>query len=239
MATDDLPTKFVDPDRLRADIRREVQKQSRIYLIVVALVSMVVGGLIVKFTARETTSPGNPLTPPPYWGEVCLPETRLTGATPVPTATPQLLRVYISGAVKHPGVVTVPEGSLLTDAVDAAGGATADADLENVNLAAPLSDNQHVSVPRRATTLRPTTATASQPKTVTVPTTAPAPAPININTATAAELQTLPHISPAMAERIIAYREANGPFQSIEDLQKVEGIGETRFKDIAPLITVK
>ncbi len=239
MTTNDLPTAFVDTAAIRADIRREVQKQFRSYLVIVALVSLFVGGLIVKFTAQKKASDSEMLTPPPYWGELCMPAERVLEMTPIPTITPQPLRVYISGAVQRPGVVTVPAGSLLADAIDAVGGAAADADLENINLAAPLNDNQHVTVPRRTATPRPTTATASQSKTTVEPPATSVAALVNLNTATVEELQTLPHIGPAMAERIIAYREANGPFQSIEELRKVEGIGETRFKDIAPLVTVK
>jgi competence protein ComEA len=226
------PPTTVDVDAAIAEVRRQVRVEYRVYLVVVAVVSLVVGGLIVAFTMREEMSRANVLlTPPPYWGQVCVSTAPDVKAVPVlTTVTPQSLHVYITGAVMHPGVVAVPAGSLLADAVDAAGGTTTDADLESVNLAAPLVDNQHVTIPRRAVTATPQPAAAA---TVALPATL-----VNINTATATELETLPHIGTAMAQRIIAYREANGPFQRIEDLQKVEGIGETRYKDIAPLITV-
>ncbi|HQE92525.1 MAG TPA: ComEA family DNA-binding protein [Anaerolineae bacterium] len=222
----------VDLDAALVEVRHQVRMQYRVYVIVVALVSLVVGGLIVWFTLREEASRANVLlTPPPYWGQMCVSTASAVKAAPVFTATPPAWHVYISGAVVHPGVVAVPEGSLLADALNAAGGTTADADLENINLAVPLADNQHITVPRLVATATP------QP--VAVATVAPSTVRVNINTATAAELETLPHIGPTMAQRIIAYREANGPFQRLEDLQKVEGIGETRFKDIAPLITVE
>ncbi len=225
-----LPT-TVDADAAIAEVRRQVRGQYRIYLIVAVAVSLVVGALVGVFTMREEASRANVLlTPPPYWGQVCVPADRAVEAVPIPTVTPPSLHVYVTGAVTHPGVVSVPAGSLLVDALDAVGGATEDADLESVNLAAPLVENQHVIIPRRAATATPPSAA--------VATVAPPSALVNINTATAAELETLPHIGPAMAERIIAYREANGPFQRIEDLQEVEGIGETRYKDLAPLITV-
>lgn len=229
---DAAPSPTFDPDELRADIRRQVRAQQRIYFIVVAVVSLVVGGLIVRFTTREDVSPGKQLTPPPYWGQVCVAPTAVAELTvSTPTATSHALSVYVSGAVAQPGVVTLPVSSLLSDALTAAGGASADADLESINLAAPLSDNQHVIVPRRAVTPQPAVKTAA--------TAVPVATLVNINTATAAELEMLPHIGPAMAQRIIAYRETNGPFQRIEDLQKVEGIGETRYKDLAPLVTVE
>lgn len=226
-----LPT-TVDVDAALAEVRHRVRVQYRVYLVVVAVVSLVVGGLIVAFTTREGASNTSAaLTPPPYWGQVCVPADLAADTVPIPTVTPQPLHVYVTGAVMYPGVVLLPADSLLADAVEAVGGATVDADLENVNLAAPLVDNQHVIVPRRAATPQPAAAAA--------PTAVFVAAPVNINTATAAELEMLPHIGPTMAQRIIAYRAANGPFQHIEDLQEVEGIGETRYKDIAPLITVE
>ncbi|MFO7678886.1 MAG: ComEA family DNA-binding protein [Chloroflexota bacterium] len=164
---------------------------------------------------------------------MCVPAARVEGIVAAPTATPQPLRVYISGAVAQPGVVTLPAGSLLADALDAVGGADGDADLDGVNLAAALADNQHVIVPRRAATPQPAVEVAATAIAV------PAAALVNINTAGAAELELLPHIGPAMAQRIIAYREAHGLFARIEDIQNVEGIGATRYKDLAPLITVE
>ncbi len=228
---------FVDIDEVRAEIREQVQaqlrKQYRAYAIALALVCLVVGGAIVAATTREEAQSSSVLTPPPYWGEMCVPAARVEEIVVAPTVTPRPLRVYVSGAVAHPGVVTLPVNSLLADALDAVGGAAGDADLDNVNLAAPLVDNQHVIVPRSTATPQPTVKPAP---TVTG---VPVVMPVNINTATAAELEMLPHIGPALAQRIIAYREANGPFERIEDLQNVEGIGETRYKDLAPLITVE
>ncbi len=228
----DLPG-AVNVDTANAEALRKVQAQQRNHLIIVAAVTLVVGMLIGKFAMGDEASRANVLlTPPPYWGQVCVPA-KYDGETslPLPTAAAQALRIYITGAVKRPGVVAVPAGSLLADAVQAVGGATADADLESINLAAPLSDNQHITVPRLVAT--------ATPRPAAVATIAPSTARVNINTATAADLETLPHIGPALAQRIIAYREANGPFQRIEDLQNVEGIGEARYNDIAPLITVK
>ena len=232
---DVVPSTLVDVDELRAEIREQVQaqvrKQYRIYAIVLAVMALVAGGAIGFGMVPGRAQPGAMLTPPPYWGQMCVPARVADEIVARPTATPQPLRVYVSGAVVRPGVVTLPADSLLADALVAAGGAADDADLDSVNLAAPLADNQHVIVPRRAAT--------SQPAAETVASVSPAAALVNINTATAAELEMLPHIGPAMAQRIIDYREAHGPFARIEDLQEVEGIGETRYNDLAPLITVE
>ena len=229
------PSTLVDVDELREEIREQVQAQVRKqycgYAIVLAVMALVVGGVIGISVMRERmqAQPGDILTPPPYWGQMCLPTTIADEIISHPTATPQPLRIYVSGAVVRPGVVTLPAGSLLVDALDAAGGAADDADVDNINLAAPLADNQHVIVPRLEATPQPEAEVASEPSTAAL---------VNINTATGAELEMLPHIGPAMAQRIIAYREAHGLFDRIEDLQEVDGIGETRYRDLAPLITV-
>lgn len=215
-------------EAIRRDVRAQVRAQFRNYVIAVAVVSLVVGAIIGGVAVRDSR-PGTQraVTPPSYWTSVDAPLPVAVGYTPQPTVETPPISIYVTGAVAHPGVVSVPAGSLLSVALDAAGGATADADLDSINLASPLADNQHIVVPRLAAT--PIVADAA-PGTDG--------APVNINTASAAELETLPHIGPAMAQRIIDYREANGPFARVEDLQNVAGIGETRYKDLAPLITV-
>jgi len=229
---DDVFSSLIDVDELREQVSVRVQKQYRVYAAVLVAMSLIIGAAIGARVTRERVQPGGMLTPPPYWGQVCGPAAVKDELVALPTATPQPVRVYVSGAVAQPGVVTLSAGSLLADALEVVGGAAADADLDGVNLAAPLADNQHVIVPRRTATPQPVVEVA------TPVSLAPAVALVNINTASAAELETLPHIGPAMAQRIIAYREAHGPFERIEDIQNVEGIGEIRYKDLAPLIAV-
>jgi competence protein ComEA len=232
-----VPPSLIDVDELRAEIREQVQaqvrKQYRNYALVLAAMVLIVGMVIGISITRDKAQPAAILTPPPYWGEMCVPAARVEGIIADPTVTPEPLQVYISGAVTHPGIVTLPVGSLLADALEAVGGAADDADLDSINLAASLADNEHVIVPRRTATPQPAVEIVPATQEVAVA------ALVNINTATAAELEMLPHIGPAMAQRIIDYREAHGPFARIEDLQEVEGIGEMRYKDLAPLITVK
>lgn len=151
-------------------------------------------------------------------------------ATPLPTATSGPMQVYISGAVVRPDVYTLPPGAIVRDAVEAAGGLTADADRDRINLAQHLSDGEHVHIPRvgEAPTPAPQVSAGT-----------PTPSgPIDINTATQAELETLPGIGPALAQRIIEYREEHGPFTSIEQIQNVSGIGPAKFEAIKDLITV-
>lgn len=149
---------------------------------------------------------------------------------PPASATPGPVSVYVSGAVAKPDVYSLARGSLVKDAVAAAGGATGDADLNHVNLAQAISDGMQIYVPH----------VGEQPTQKAKGTEAPAVSgPININTATQAELETLPHIGPATAAKIIDYREKHGPFARIEDIQNVSGIGPATFADIKDLITVQ
>lgn len=152
---------------------------------------------------------------------------------PAATATPGDINVYVSGAVAKPDVYKLPHGSLAKDAIAAAGGATSDADLNHVNLAQALTDNQQLYIPKvgEVPTPGPTAAKGTQAPVVT--------GPININTATEAELESLPHIGPSIASKIIDYRTKHGPFAKIEDIQNVQGIGPAIFAQIKDLITVQ
>ena len=172
------------------------------------------------------------------------------------------VRVHVAGAVNNPGVYTLPAQGRAVDAIAAASGAAADADLDRVNLAGALSDGVQIYVPHRGETAAPTqiqpnggTANtgqgnaangASQGGTQPQPARTLTPAgsaqkgstPVNINTATAEELQTLPRIGPAMAQRIIAWREAHGGFRSVDELDAVPGIGPSMLENLRPLVTV-
>lgn len=142
--------------------------------------------------------------------------------------------VDVSGAVATPSVVTLAEGSRVADAIDAAGGALPDADLAQLNRAARLTDGEKVHVPitgEQAAEAAGTTAGS-------VETGATTQQLININTATEAELDVLPGVGPSTAEAIVADREENGSFSTIEDLMRVSGIGEKKFEKLAGQICV-
>ena len=172
------------------------------------------------------------------------------------------VRVHVAGAVNNPGVYTLPAQGRAVDAIAAASGAAADADLDRVNLAGALSDGVQIYVPHRGETAAPAqiqpnggTANAgqgnaangasqggTQPQSARTLTPAGSAqkgsTPVNINTATAEELQTLPRIGPAMAQRIIAWREAHGGFRSVDELDAVPGIGPSMLENLRPLVTV-
>lgn len=157
-----------------------------------------------------------------------------------PPAVPNEVTVHVTGAVAQPGVVVLPGGARVSDAVGAAGGLLPDAAPELINLARPLADGEHVHVPRpgedpnitpRAPDAGPGQAGGG----------AAATGPdgrININLATAAELETLPGIGPAKAAAIVDHRETNGPFVTPGDLRNVTGIGEKTFQQLADLVSV-
>ncbi|OFL22277.1 competence protein ComEA [Rothia sp. HMSC069C03] len=172
------------------------------------------------------------------------------------------VRVHVAGAVNNPGVYTLPAQGRAVDAIAAASGAAADADLDRVNLAGALSDGVQIYVPHRGETAAPAqiqpnggTANAGQGNAANGASQGgaqPQPArtltpagsaqkgstPVNINTATAEELQTLPRIGPAMAQRIIAWREAHGGFRSVDELDAVPGIGPSMLENLRPLVMV-
>lgn len=149
---------------------------------------------------------------------------------PPPTHRP--LNVHVAGAVATPGVYQVPYGSIVQEALAMAGGPLEDAVLDLTNLAAPLADGQQVYIPFTRETAEP----VALPDTGT---NQDGGTRININLATAAELESLPGIGPSLAEKIIAYREQNGPFLDIEELLEVSGIGPAKLTQIRDLITIR
>jgi competence protein ComEA len=155
----------------------------------------------------------------------------------LPAPTPLPLMVDVSGAVANPGVYTLLQDSRVQDAIEAAGGLSALADPSQLNLAARLKDGTQVFIP----TLVPTLSAENLPSgsirqgQPILPVT---PGKVNINTAGLEELDTLPGIGPITAQKIIDYRQENGPFAAIEDIVKVDGIGPATLEKLKELITV-
>ena len=168
--------------------------------------------------------------------------TGTTAALPVPTlrtapaAAPTPLLVHVSGAVRRAGLVSVPSGARVVDAIAAAGGPTVKADQAAVNLAARVADGQQVVVPERGAG-PPATGAASGPTGSGAGSGSGSGAPVSIGSGTAQQLETLPHIGPALAARIIAYREAHGGFRSVDELGQVGGIGPKTLADLRDLVT--
>jgi competence protein ComEA len=143
--------------------------------------------------------------------------------------TPGPIRVHVSGEVAHPGVYALGRDSIVQAAIHAAGGPTAAAELTQINLAAKLHDGQQVFVPPANQKPGQVVELSEAPVLNAGPT---SPGRININRAGASELELLPGIGPSLAAKIIEYREANGPFQTPQDLVDVAGIGPAKLEDL-------
>jgi competence protein ComEA len=157
-----------------------------------------------------------------------------------PPPTPLPLVVHVSGAVTLPGVYTLPIGSRVKDAIEAAGGLLPEADSRNLNLAALLQDGELIWIPATPQANPTTVAPNKTPNDNNDQTSIPAPTGlININTATQEELDTLPGIGPVKAQNIIDYRNSNGPFNTLEAIQDVGGIGPVTYENLKELITVQ
>ncbi|HEY4413404.1 MAG TPA: ComEA family DNA-binding protein [Gaiellaceae bacterium] len=148
----------------------------------------------------------------------------LRTATHARTSTPSAqLVVDVAGAVRRPGLYHLAVGTRIADALAAAGGATARADVMLVNLAAPLADGEQVLIPVHGEVA----AAGATPS---------ATAPLDLNTASAEQLDALPGVGPATAQKIIDYRQAHGPFRTVEELEAVPGIGPSKVAQLKGLV---
>lgn len=147
-------------------------------------------------------------------------------AEPTPAPTPQAILVDVVGAIAHPGVVRLPAGSRVLDALLAAGGMTGDADLFALNKAAPLRDGMRIYVPRPGETIPAGTAASS------------AETKVNLNAATASEIDGLPGIGPATAAAIVRARTAK-PFTTVDELQTRGLVSPRAFAELRDLVSVR
>ena len=211
--------------------------ESRYRTIGIVMLSALAGALVLAAVILLARSDDNaPI-------QIILPASDEAGGQPPlgnnPAATEPELKVDVQGAVHNPGVYTLRPGDRVKDALEAAGGATSDADLEAVNRSRRLQDEAYYYIPRIGETPRSPVATASAPAALTA---GVGPGPngglIDLNTAPAELLETLPGIGPAKAEAIVEYRGQNGAFLTVDGITRVTGIGSGTLEKIRDLVTV-
>lgn len=154
------------------------------------------------------------------------------------TGGPALVVVHVVGTVRRSGVVRLPAGSRVEDAVRAAGGLRPGAPLGPVNLARVLVDGEQVVIGPEATAAPPPVPVVGSPASGVAPGAASPSVPLDLNAATAADLEALPRVGPVLAERILAWRTEHGGFRSVQELAEVPGIGDATFAELAPLVRV-
>lgn len=147
---------------------------------------------------------------------------------PAASSAPAMLVVAVTGRVRKSGLVRLPQGARVADAIEAAGGVLPDTDLSAVNLARKVTDGELIAIGV------PGVAAADGPAAGA----GPGAGPVNLNTATLAQLDALPGVGPVLAQRILDHRSRHGDFRSVGDLRQVEGIGESKFAQLKDLVTV-
>jgi competence protein ComEA len=185
-------------------------------------------------TERTVPSSATAVTAPPSSGgatSALVPSGASTGPAPAASATGSVV-VDVAGRVRRPGIVQLPVGARVVDALRAAGGARPGVQTRSLNLARPLVDGEQIVVGLRVPVMGGSLGTG------VTPTAGDSIAPVNLNTATAEQLDTLPGIGPVTAQAILDWRTENGSFTSVDELLEVSGIGDATLADIAPYVYV-
>ncbi len=207
-------------------------KQEQLVLIFIIVTIVIGGGVLIVRQFNPAWFMGKPDF---VAGDT---QNKTTGDAAEQTETSQPKKevvVHVTGTVQKPDVYKLEIGARVMDAIQAAGGATEQADLQQLNLAKKVVDGEQIYVPDKSAmpppfaTTTPTSAAASRLH---------SSAKINLNIATAKELEELPGIGPVMAQRIIEYRTTHGPFYSISEIQEIKGIGVKTFEKIKGQIVV-
>lgn len=205
-------------------------------------------------TSDDSPNEDEPATTPAATAEEVLvigPPEPFGSTDPIEPVVPATIIVHMSGAVTMPGVVELPNPARVYEAVDAAGGVSDDADLERVNLAAPLHDGERIHIPRVGEDDLPALVAPERPAVLTGvgdanspatsgmgPETA-APLRVDLNRATITELEQLPGVGPATAQAITELREQRGPYATIDELLLVAGVGPAKLSALRPFAYVE
>ncbi|MYB47714.1 MAG: ComEA family DNA-binding protein [Dehalococcoidia bacterium] len=185
-------------------------------VIIVAAIAVAAGGVVLFLRDGDDGEPVKIIAPPTVSSEISQAEAES--------------KAYVTGAVRHPGLYTIKEGDRLADLIDLAGGITEDADMQAVNLAVRVNDQDHWTVPMVGEpTVVPSNAVSIEPTS----------GKIDINTADAKLLETLPGIGETRAQAIISHREEHGPFKRVDDIVAVPGIGAATLEGLRDLVEVR
>lgn len=184
--------------------------------------------------AEELLPIVEPVAPPPFADGAAPAQADAVGPDDLREDSMSEVLVHVAGAVRRPGVVSVATGGRVVDAVDAAGGPTADADLDRLNLAASMDDGERIHVPA----VGQPTPTIANPQHAVGDVDAEGAGPVDLNVATGAALETLNGVGPATASAILDYRDRNGPFLAVDDLLNVPGIGPAKLEALRSQVIV-
>ncbi|MFK4729209.1 ComEA family DNA-binding protein [Agromyces mediolanus] len=238
-AAPDDPLDLLAPGAHRTQLRTRIAVGAAVVVFIAAiaaaaLLSFFGSGGGDAGAVRGGGAPAEPGTADAAGAESAAVGEQLTG-----TASSPVLLVHVLGAVDEPGLVELAPGARVIDAIAAAGGLAPDADPGGVNLARPVADGEQLVVPRPGEAPppgAPGSPGAAGP--VAAPDGAAQPGVVRLNTAGLAELDTLPRIGPALAQRILDWRAANGGFTSVEQLLEVAGIGDAVFAGLVDRVAL-
>jgi competence protein ComEA len=214
----------------------------------VAGLALIVGLVLARHLAHApTTAAAQPDAPATVPAQLLSTDVGASALSASPAPEPTRIEVYVCGDVRRPGVYALSSSQRVIDGIARAGGALPDADLEQLNLAQLLSDAMKIQVPKKGEHLASALADTAFGSTDFNPRRSahrggrsshklqPGQT-LDVNTASETELTSLPGVGPSLARRIVEYRTANGPFQTVDDLQNVSGIGPAKFDRMAPFI---
>jgi competence protein ComEA len=208
------------PESLRG-ARLDPGRRGVVVIAVVALVAAAIAG-VTAWRARPTPEPVSAPVP--------------ESASAAPSSGPTVV-VSVAGKVRRPGLVRLPAGSRVADAVAAAGGVAPGTELGPVNLARKLVDGEMVVIGAAPPGANAPGPAPAEPGGASAPAGAAPGGLLDLNTATVAQLDALPGVGPVLAQRIVEYRTAHGGFRSVNELREVDGIGESRFQRLRELVT--
>lgn len=229
----------MDSNRLRDRLRGAAAWLDASPSEVVGLALLLVGGVAVLVVLWWSGRPALPGTDPPGSASGVLDDASADAPDPSGALSgADTVTLHVAGAVARPGLVEVPVGARVADALHAAGGLLLDAEVGAVNLARTVADGERLDVPRIGEVATPSTVGGGDAGEVRPSGAVRPDGTLDLNAASAADLEELPGVGPVLAARIVAWRDAGGPFTEVGQLREISGIGEKTFQRLAPLVGV-